>query len=220
MIRTGFAFAVCLLLTLLGGCAAVSRQAPFPRHYTLAGATRPTPLARQPGPAAQRSLQVARIVAAPWLQDTGIHYRLEYRHDHSIASYANSDWVASPATLLEEAVQNALAANGAWRVVVGPGSPARTDFSLQIRLDDFAQAFTSPGQSRGVLDATATLIDNRDERAIAQRHFHVETEAPSADAAGGVQALGEAGRRFTMQLAGWLHAVQAAAPSGPATPPR
>lgn len=202
MIRIGLVLGACVLM--LAGCAATSRQAVFPRHYVLSDAA--VPATSPPAPAArQGSLRVSRIVAPPWLQGTDLYYRLDYRHDHAIAAYADSDWVSPPARMLGQLIVNTLAGAAAWRVVVGPGSPARADFGLDLRLDDFSQAFTSPSSSHGVLDATATLIDNRDGRVIAQRRFQLEADAPSADAAGGVQALNDASRRFAAQLADWLH---------------
>jgi len=61
-----------------------------------------------------------------------------------------------------------------------------------------------------VLDATATLVDNRNGNAIAQKSFHVEAAAPSADAQGGVKALNHAALQFTAELERWLRAVPAA----------
>ena len=211
MTRNWFALGACLLM--LAGCAQLSSRQAFPKHYTLAGS--PAPAQQTSGATSQATLQVARITVVPWLQGTALYYRLDYRRDDRIATYAQSDWVSPPARLLEQIIRNAIARDGVWRVVTGPAGPARTDFSLHIGLDDFSQAFASPGQSRGMLDATATLVDNRNGNAIAQKSFHVEAAAPSADAQGGVKALNHAALQFTAELEQWLRMVPAARTESP-----
>jgi cholesterol transport system auxiliary component len=195
---------LALCLMTLGGCGAASRQNVVPRHYTLGGAS---PAASQPSSNPRGAiLRIARIDMPAWLQGTGLHYRLAYRNDDVIAAYANSDWAAPPAGMLEQRLRNALAAGG-WRAVVGPASTAQADFTLQVRVDDFSQLFTSPGESFGVLDATVTLVAANDA-VVAQRRFRFRVAAPSPDAAGGVKALGAASRDFARQLRDWLAARQ------------
>lgn len=212
MTRNWLALGACL--SMLAGCAQLSSRQTFPKHYTLTDS--PAPLQQARGTAPRKAtLQVARITVPPWLQGTGLYYRLDYRDDDRIAEYAQSDWVSPPARLLEPMILDAIVRQGAWPIVIGANSPARADFSLHVGLDDFSQAFASPGQSRGVLDATATLVDNRDGNAIAQEHFHVEAAAPSADAQGGVKALNRAALQFTAELERWLRTVPAARSESP-----
>ncbi|MES2404159.1 MAG: ABC-type transport auxiliary lipoprotein family protein [Pseudomonadota bacterium] len=194
--------ALCLLV--LGGCGAASRQNVVPRHYTLG------PLTNAVTPTSPHArgaiLRVARIDMPAWLQGTGLYYRLAYRSDNVVAAYANSDWAAPPAAMLEQRLRNALAGGG-WRAVVGSASNAQADFTLHVSVDDFSQVFTSPGESVGVLDATATL-DGAHDALVAQRHFHFRAAAPTADAAGGVRALDAASRDFARRLRDWLAAQQ------------
>lgn len=201
MIRVRFAIAFCLLL--LAGCANVSSRQAFPKHYALAGAE--LPASHEPT-ATHMTLRIARIAVPSWLDGTDMYYRLDYRHDDSIAAYAQSDWLAPPAQMLEQVIRNTIAGGGTWRAVFGPDDPANADFSLRTRIDDFGQVFTSPQQSYGVLDAVATLVDNRDETAVAQKRFYLRVAAPGADAAGGVAALNSASRQFAVELQQWLQA--------------
>ncbi|TAN02936.1 MAG: hypothetical protein EPN36_15050 [Rhodanobacteraceae bacterium] len=195
---------LCASLLLLAGCVSVSRPV-FPRHYALIA---PTITARTGQAAAHGTLQLARIDVPPWLQGTQMYYRLDYRHDDRVAAYADSDWLAPPARMLEPLIQAALARDGGWRVVLGPGTSANADAILHIRLDDFSQVFANPQQSEGVLNATATLVDARSGDAVAQKHFHVEAPASSADAAGGAAALNRAHTEFIQRLRQWLLAVR------------
>lgn len=198
---------LCAGLLLLAGCTSVSRPV-FPRHYALIAPAITAPAERASAPA-HGTLQLARIEVPPWLQGNAMYYRLDYRHDDRVGAYADSDWLAPPARMLEPMIRNALARDGAWRVVLGPGTPANAGVSLHIRLDDFSQVFAGPRQSEGVLDATATLVDGQSGDAIAQRHFHVGVPAPSADAAGGAAALNRAGDAFIGQLRRWLREAMA-----------
>lgn len=203
---TRIRFAACACLLLLAGCAHDSSRRVHPEHYTLSAAA---PAIRQ-HPHRTRSratLQVARISAPVWLQGTDLLYRLAYRHGDRIASYGLSDWVAPPTQLLQSMVLGGLADGSFWAVVVGPGSSAKTDFGLFLRLDDFSQVFTGPQQSLGVLDATATFVDHRDDRVVAQKRFRLRIAAPSADAAGGAAALNQASRQFVVRLRQWLGQV-------------
>lgn len=200
MKRIRLVLTLCLLA--LGGCGAASRQNVVPRHYTLgplANATTPTP-----SHAKGAILRVAGIEMPAWLQGTGLYYRLAYRNENVIAAYADSDWAAPPAAMLEQRLRSALD-DGGWRAVVGPAGSAQADFTLHVSVDDFSQVFTSPGASFGVLDATVTL-DGANDALVAQRHFHFRVAAPTADAAGGVKALDAASRDFAGRLREWLRA--------------
>lgn len=202
MKRIPFVLTMCLLA--LGGCSAASRQNVVPRHYTLGSltnvATPASPHASDP------VLRVARIEMPAWLHGTGLYYRLAYRNGDVIAAYANSDWAAPPAAMLEQRLRGALD-DGGWRAVVGPASNAQADFTLHASVDDFSQVFTSPSESFGVLDVTVTL-DGANDALVAQRHFHFRVPAPTVDAAGGVEALDAASRDFVHQLRDWLRAQQ------------
>lgn len=206
---------LCACTLLLGGCLQTSKTV-FPQHYTLEGGgstgagSTGAPAAQQPGARGQGQhiLQISRIEVPQWLQGTNMYYRLGYLHDARISSYGRSDWVAPPPTLLEHIVQSAIRDGGGWRAVIGPGNNAQADVSVHIRLDQFSQYFARPNDSSGIIDASATLVDNHDASVIAQKHFRIEVAAPSADAAGGVKALSQASRQFATRLQSWLQAVR------------
>lgn len=204
---------LCGCVLVLGGCVHTTKPV-FVRHYDLGAAT---PAISNSGLEPNRGvkvLQISRIAIPPWLEGTAMHYRLDYSDERRLAAYGRSDWIAPPATLLEPIIQNTIAAAGDWRAVTGPRNPATADASLHIRLDDFSQTFSEVHDSAGVIDATATLIDNHDDSAIAQRHFHVEVAAPTPDAQGGVKALRDASLKLAADLQRWLQQ----SPTGQAAP--
>jgi ABC-type uncharacterized transport system auxiliary subunit len=155
--------AACALI--LGGCVH-STKVQFTRHYALGAASAASAGETNATGANGRILEVAQISVPEWLSGTAMYYRLDYRNDNQLAAYAQSDWIAPPAAMLEPILRHRLAGGG-WRAVIGPRDPATADASLQLRLDDFSQAFAVPGDSKGVLDATATLIDSHNDRVIA-----------------------------------------------------
>lgn len=216
MIRMLPASMACVLM--LAGCAAASRPA-APQHYALIGPTPAATSAPAIGRVASRpTLRIARIVAPAWLEGTGLYYRLDYRNRNRLAAYSASDWVAPPMQMLEQLIQNTLFASGEWAAVVGPSDPARAGYSMHIRINDFSQAFASPDRSDAVIDATVTLVDDADNNTLAQRRFHFRVPAPSANAAGGVAALDEAGRQLAASLQRWAMASIARSPASAATP--
>lgn len=193
---------LCACTLVLGGCMNTTRTR-FTTHYTL-GESAPAIASARHG---QKVLRVSRISVPPWLEGTAMHYRLDYRHDDRLASYGRSDWVAPPATMLEDLIRNTVAAGDDWRAVVGPDSTATADADLHLRLENFGQVFAQPDQSAALIEATATLVDDHDGEVMAQKHFRIEIAASTPDAQGGAKALGEAGRRFADRLERWLGAA-------------
>lgn len=193
---------LCACTLVLGGCMSTTKTR-FTNHYTL-GKSTPTITGTPHG---QQVLRVSRIAVPPWLEGTAMHYRLDYRHDNRVAAYGRADWIAPPATMLENLIRNTIAAGGDWRAVVGPGSTATADADLHLQLENFSQVFAQPDQSAGFIEATATLVDDRDASVMAQKHFRVKVPASTPDAQGGAKALGEAGRQFAIQLERWLESA-------------
>lgn len=208
--------ALCGCLLFLGGCMHTTKTQ-FTQHFALASAAPVSHASDHATRAGEQILQIARIAVPPWLAGNAMYYRLNYRHDNRLAAYGHSDWIAPPATQLEPLVQNAVSAGGGWKAVIGPGTPATADASLHLQLSDFSQAFSQANRSAGVIDATATLINDHEGRVAAQKHFHVKVAATSADAQGGAKALAKASRKLAARLQRWLetHATGVAQSSTP-----
>lgn len=201
MIRT-FAILLVPAALALAGCIS-SGETIQVEHFTLGGAAPPAQNASATNQRGTHILRIAEIDAPNWLDSTNLYYRLEYRNGAKISAYSRSDWVAPPPALLANVLQATLAAGaGQWKAILGPNDVARADLTLQVKLNDFEQQFMSAQQSIGLLDATATLFDANG--IVAQRQFHIEKPAPSADAAGGVKALSEASQAFAGNIRQWL----------------
>ena len=87
----------------------------------------------------------------------------------------------------------------AWRIDTAPQAGTRT---LDIRLNDFSQVFSSPTDSIGRVDASLNLRDGRDGRLIDSTRLSVEKPA-GADAAAGVAALSVASDELLARALHW-----------------
>lgn len=185
---------------LLSGCIGPASVAPM-QQYTLLSAIGTV----DPAPARAVNqapvLRLAEIRAPSWLNSTRMVYRLDYRAQAALAAYSLSEWVVPPPALLAGVLQQVLAEQTRWGAVIGPAVSAQADVTLQITLNGFQQVFTGSRRSAGVVDATATLVD---EQVIAQRRFHVASPAPAPNARGGVQALSQASLVLARRIRDWM----------------
>ncbi|MGI4902251.1 MAG: ABC-type transport auxiliary lipoprotein family protein [Janthinobacterium lividum] len=141
-------------------------------------------------------------ISAPAELDTDrLCYRLIYAEPNRARFYADSSWTARPAQLLARRLKLGLGAAAHLDAVLDASDPGRAPL-LKIELLEFAQYFDAPGRSRGVVSLRATLFNG--DLAIAQQPFVAQVSAPSADAAGGAQALASASDQAIAALAAWL----------------
>lgn len=159
-------------------------------------------LSKQPQPY-RRSLLVADATAPTWLDNTAIHYRLLYHNSAQSHAYANSRWIAAPATLLTQQIRNRIVTNTHEQVIIDSGA-AKADYSLQIELDEFTQLFDTTNSSHVIVSIRVSLIERSSRKLLAQKDFSTKENAPSADAAGAVFALSSASNKLIDELVSWL----------------
>ncbi len=193
---------------LLGACA--TTPPPVPDQYTLT-AVAPAVADLAAASVARGVLRVAPVRAPAWLQGRGICYRLAYHDAAQLARYSGSVWAAPVPAMLDQAVQDALAASRRWRAVIGSGDDIPAEFTVRVRLLELCQAFTGPRTSAAVLAARVTVTDGADGRVLAQRVFRYRQSAPTPDAAGGVHAARAVVRTFAAALTRWAAGLS---PSG------
>ena len=130
-----------------------------------------------------------------------IHYRLGYADSQQLRAYTLARWTMPPGELVQQRVRDGLSRH---YTVLRPGEGAQR--VLQLELEEFSQVFEAPAQSHGLVRLRATLRQRQatGERLLAQRSFEVQQPAPSADAAGGVRALGAAVDAAVTELVQWL----------------
>lgn len=177
---------------LLAGCATPSAPktlfdlGPLPATGSVAG-TLP-------------ALSVATVTSSPFLDNPRMMYRLAYANGQQTQQFANSNWTMTPPQLLEQRLKARLGqANSS---VLAAADGALNVPLLRLEVDDFAQVFTTPTASMG--QVTLRVAVYRSRLLVAQKSFTQQRPAPSADAAGGAQALAAASDGLITDVLGWL----------------
>ncbi len=201
------AFFAVVAYALLGGSGCTSLQVPaaaavYDFGPTALPADTRAPVRPMPAPA----LLLEPVQARAALDGTALQYRLAYANAQQLRPYAQARWSMAPAELLQQRLRSQLGAHRALLqdgqgLVVPPGS-----LRLYVELDEFSQVFDSPSHSHALLRAHATLaqLEASGYRLLAQRSFTLQRPAPTPDAAGGVQALGQASDALVSELLGWM----------------
>ena len=134
-----------------------------------------------------------RISARPWLDDTSMHYRLQYAHELQVHAYAYARWVAPPAEMLAQRLEQRLARSPDL-------TRAGTSTVLDVELEEFVQVFDSPDASIGRVTVHAQLGSASPRHAT----FSEQVRATSPDAAGGAGALAAATDALILRLLQWM----------------
>lgn len=195
--RLGFA----LLMALLGGCSLGQRGNEAIQYYDL-GPNPGLSLWSSGGVAGAVAGKPAvslgvEVVLPAWQDDGAIHYRLLYQNMAELRHYAQSRWVTAPSRLLAGQLAALLGVSSRHEKVVTP-----TACLLQVVLDETAQGFVLPGQSRLRWQGQVRVQD-RQRTTLAVLPIQIEQAAPAADAAGGVAAWRLAGQQLAAQVATW-----------------
>ncbi|MGH8278275.1 MAG: ABC-type transport auxiliary lipoprotein family protein [Gammaproteobacteria bacterium] len=191
-IAIALGFGVCLVL---GGCSLFPKPAPPPARHDFG-----VPPMR--APVTVEFTVLTNVTAPPWLDDTEIHYRLDYVDATQVRAYADNRWVAPPAVLLESRL---LASFGDTDTRV-PG-PA---YRLSVRLLDFEQEFSAPQAAGTRLRVLAELRDAGNGATVARHVFSV-SQSGAPDAQGAVQGAAGAMQTLVGDLQRWVQAHVASA---------
>ena len=188
----------------LAGCAVPLPDKPVrPQPYDLGPAL---PLAANAAPSGP-ALALDRVESSAAIDGTHIIYRLVHSDGgQQPRPYATARWTMSPPQLLTQRLREAFSAT---RAVVEPGAGLAA-IEMRTEIDEFAQIFSSPAASEGVvrLRVTVTAPGARAQRLLGQRTFTVRQPAPTADAAGGVAALRAASDEAVRQIVAWVNGLQ------------
>ncbi len=157
-----------------------------------------------------------QVQASSALDSNALLYRLAYVDAQQLRPYAHARWSMSPPQLVRQRLREQL---GQERALLEPGaifSPSKrnapdaatgaTPPTLRLELEEFSQLFEAPDRSVGLLRLRATLTQASPsgDALLAQRSIVLQRPAPSADAAGGAQALRLATDAAAQELAQWL----------------
>ena len=186
-----------LLALLIMACAA---EHPRPDRYAL-----DAPRVRsQADPHLDATVAIPAISAPSWLRTTALIYRLDYEPPVHPRAYVHSQWAAPPNELLSLRLRERVSAvNDGFTIERLPED--MEGYYLEVTLEDFTQTFPSAAQSECVV--TVSVLLRRGDRMLAQKTFHAERSAPTADAAGAVVGLTAAADSDFAQILSWLHST-------------
>lgn len=145
-------------------------------------------------------LTVADVTSAAWLDNQSMQYRLTYTNDLQPRPYATSRWSMPPPQLVAQRVKARLAQSG--RVVLSAADGAINIPVLRVELEDFSQRFASQTQSSVKVALRASVFNGR--LLMAQKRFERQQPTPTADAAGGAEALAVATDGLIGDMTTWL----------------
>lgn len=194
--RSAVRWTLVLSAALLTGCAGLPERAPAPLRYDFG----PAAAASQPAPGT-RPLLALRVQASPALDSPAMLYRLAYADAQQLRAYSQARWAMVPAELLQQRLRE-----GLGRQYALPPAGDAAPRLLHIELEEFSQLFSRADQSAGLLRLRASLLQRTagGEQLLAQRELQLQQPAASADAAGGVRALGAATDAAVTELVQWL----------------
>ena len=208
-----------LLVASLAACVGAPKNSAVAVYDLGPGVVGELPANRLP---ALPTLALADVQAPSALDNPAVLYRLAYSDPQQLHPYAQARWSMPPAQLLRQRVRETL---GQHRAVLnttdGMLLPPGT-LVLRLELEEFSHVFEEPTRSAGVLRLRATLTQpvHAGEALLAQRSFLVRHPSASADASGGVRALGGAVDSLVQQLDQWVQQTQAGLPPALPVPPR
>jgi cholesterol transport system auxiliary component len=206
-----------LLLTLISGCSVFTSTVPPPAYYSLdhtrreasparavrtgglAAATQSEPVQGRTNSKGGPTLIVHPPSAASGYDSPRILY---VREDHQLEYFAHSEWVDTPAHMLEPLMVAAIRKGATFHAVVPTPSTAAGDLRLNTEVIRLHQVFTS-GASYVRFTLRAYLVDNVTRRVLAWREFDQSVAAESADTYGGVVAANRVVQSVLEQLAGF-----------------
>ena len=146
-----------------------------------------------------RNWQLGIEVRMPvWYDALPVDYRLDYDDPLLQRAYTGSRWAAAPAGLIARQLRRQLGLNDAGTAV---------SCFLRVEVEEFVQVFAAPQDSRGVLNAVVTVLDER-RRPLAMLPQQIEVPAATPDARGGVRALVSTANRLGENIEAWLMSLE------------
>jgi cholesterol transport system auxiliary component len=164
-----------------------------------------TPAANMP---ALPPMALAEVNTPEWLDSPAIFYRLAYDSARQPRPYANSRWSMPPAQLFAQRFKSQMGHAGGTLLSASDGVTGIP--VLHLDADEISQVFDTPERSTGMVAMRLSVLDGR--RLLGQKSFMRRVPAPSADAAGGVDAIAAASDAVIADMLQWLASLELRAP--------
>jgi cholesterol transport system auxiliary component len=192
--------AALLCCLLLAGCAGARK--PLADLFDLGLATAAANMPALP------PMALAEVGTPEWLDSPAIFYRLAYDSARQPKPYANSRWSMPPAQLFAQRLKSRISQAGGTLLSASDGAAGVP--VLHLDADEISQVFDSPERSAGMVAMRLSVLNGR--RLLGQKSFMRRMPAPSADAAGGVDAIAAASDAVIADMLQWLASLDLRAP--------
>lgn len=182
----------------LAGCISVLPEPPDPpQTFPLRGATS----IERAGATAPFSLSVALPQAPRAL--AGVDLAI-IRANGSLAYVDGAAWAAPTPEGLRGLLVETFDAAGAVAITAPDSASARTDYELRVELNAFElREPDRSGRGEARFIAAARLLDGRSRALVAARTFDIRVPAARGGAAAAANALAEAARQGSAEIAAW-----------------
>ena len=186
-----------------GGCS-IKSSPPVDEYTIVLKANRVEPSAHT-SRCRNKSVKLLEPFGAYAYTTNDLHYVVLPNQENS---YNLSAWSQSVAGTLYGEMVRAVSKSGLFGSVANYSSVAKSDYILEMEINDFKQYFSSDlKHSYVVADLTFTLIETKRFKVVAQKEFIKKTDTKSLDAKGGVDALNEAFNEIVPEMLTWLSGV-------------
>ena len=150
----------------------------------------------------RHSVKLIPVVGKNYLRSNAMHYVVEPFEE---GDFVESAWSQPPADMLFNQLFLSLNDARIYEGVYSYESIGKSDWNLEVRLDDFVQIFEKNKQSSYVkIDLTLTLYDKNRRKTIASKRFIQKELVDSNNAKGGVVALNKALEKTIKKSISWL----------------
>jgi cholesterol transport system auxiliary component len=150
----------------------------------------------------RKTLLVSTIRSPSWLDTPNMAYM---RGSNEISYFAENQWAASPAELLQPIIASTLQNVGLYQVVVSAPFNGKSDDILDIQLLDMQQVFDKK-PSYYQLSMTVRLMNTNTQKVIAVKNINLTTTAPLDNPEGGVFAADQAVSLAMNEIIQFIHA--------------
>ncbi len=190
-----------MLVLLVTGCSV--KQPPVTK-YAIELAI-PQEVQRASDGCLDKSLKVAQVFSSSTFMSPEMEYREGKNKQYT---YTQAQWYEAPNRALTTEFTQALREAQIFKNVQGFKSLGKTDWRLEISLEDFMQYFDKDiAKSYVKVKYNLTFIDLKTSKVLASKTFQSTHDAASLDANGGVIALNEALREAFLQSMEWINGV-------------
>ncbi|MFA6760074.1 MAG: ABC-type transport auxiliary lipoprotein family protein [Sulfuricurvum sp.] len=184
-----------LVAMLFSGCV-IKRE---PVDLMVLDLPKPVDMALE-GSCGKTSLKISNaFVAAPL-----VSLKMSYRKDGAdVRTFNRHRWLDMPSNTLTQELLLYTRQSGIFESVFSAKSRSKSEFILEVSLDEFMHYFEG-GESFVRVEYALSLIDAKQNRVLSSKSFGSKVVAKTPDAIGGVGAYSEAIGNLLQESVEWL----------------